>query len=209
MNWKFATVSLILLLTVTVAALVYLVLNPRDSLLSSAPPAPVQPTAPAVNPESAPTPAPSPIAAPNPTPAPEPAPTPQPTPAVSDDWNDRLGEALTSEGLEMRDRAKMLLTMVNDSNADLEQRLEALNHGLNLVADENYWDDALPLGLRSDLPKELGDTMFADLHNRDIKLLTGFCEEVVKLENHPLREEAQGVIDFIGTPGAIAGDGAN
>lgn len=193
MNWKFATISLVTLLFVTVAALLYFALNPRDTLLSAVPP----PAAAVVEPDlQVPVPVPD-DQQPAEVSVPEPVSAPESTQEVGSSWDDRLGVALTEEGIDLRDRSKVLLGMVNEPNATVEQRLEALNHGLNLVEDENYWEDALPLGLQNDLPEEVSEMIFADLHNRDLKLLKGFCDEVVKLENHPLQEQAQGVKEFI------------
>lgn len=121
-----------------------------------------------------------------------------------DPWADRIGNALTSGEIPMRDRSKLLLEIAGDRNAPTSQRLDALSHGLNLLDDENYWTDALPLGLKTDLPVELGETIFTELHDRDIKLYTAVCEEIMKVEDHPLRQDAQDAVDFLGTSEEIA-----
>lgn len=113
-------------------------------------------------------------------------------------WDDRIRSALTSSSLNLRQKSQQLLGLAAaDGSASLDQRLEALDHGLNLVADEDYEEDALRLALRSDLPPELGESILTDLHGRDPELLVGTCQKIAALEDHPLREEALEIVSFM------------
>ena len=197
MNWKTASFVLAALFATTVCALVYLGTNlVGDGLQGPAATVGNPPLAPAASSNPAPTPT-------------EVAVDPPPTATTSPDsvtptsveaWNEQIGVVLTDPEMPMRQRSQQLLAMVARDDATIDQRLDALHHGLNLLADEDYWDDALALGLRSDLPKEISETMFNDLHGRDTKLLLATCDEIVKVEGHPFLEEAKGVMEFLGEP---------
>lgn len=205
MNWKLASAVLVLLLTATVGALVYLAANPGGDLETQPPPAAADPsTTPAIATQPATSPNPLATTPETPAAAENPVSEAPPTPADQRDWNERIGEALTGENYaSMRQRSQALLKMAGDPNGTTEQRIDALEHGLNLLEDENYWDDVLPLGLRKDLPAEINETIFAELHGRDTKLLTAFCQEIGKIEGHPLAEDAKGVLDFISPPEVV------
>ena len=124
---------------------------------------------------------------------------PDPDPAEDPLWDARIRSALTSSDLNMRQKSQQLLDLasVSSGGASVEQRLEALDHGLNLLDDEDYDEDALRLALRSDLPAELGESILTDLHGRDPELLVGTCQKIAALQNHPLREEAEEIVSFL------------
>jgi hypothetical protein len=124
---------------------------------------------------------------------------PDPDPVEDPLWDARIRSALTSSDLNLRQKSQQLLDLasVGSGGASVEQRLEALDHGLNLLDDEDYDEDALRLALRSDLPAELGESILIDLHGRDPELLVGTCQKIAALQNHPLREEAEEIVSFL------------
>jgi hypothetical protein len=124
-----------------------------------------------------------------------------PTPAGDPRWDANVRTTLTRSDLSLRQKSQQLLDLAAADNpsATVDQRLEALDHGLNLLDDEDYDEDALRLALRSDLPAELGESILTDLHGRAPELLVGTCRKIAALEDHPLREEAQEIVNFLGT----------
>ena len=121
-------------------------------------------------------------------------------------WDSHIRTALTRTDLNLRQKSQQLLDLAagDNPNATVDQRLEALDHGLNLLDDDDYDEDALRFALRSDLPAELGESILTDLHGRDPDLLVGTCQKIAALQNHPLREEAQEIINFLAPE--LAGD---
>ena len=124
-------------------------------------------------------------------------------------WDSHVRTALTRSDLNLRQKSQQLLDLAAADNpsATVDQRLEALDHGLNLLDDEDYDEDALRLALRSDLPAELGESILTDLHGRDPELLVGTCQKIAAVQNHPLREEAQEIVNFLAPE--LAGDASD
>ena len=111
-------------------------------------------------------------------------------------WEARIEELLANQDITTRDASRELLAMAGEAKGPEPLRIDALQHGLNLLDDENYLQDALALATNPALPEEINDILFADLHNRDQSISVPVAERIAKTPGHPLAEEAQDFADF-------------
>ncbi|MCB1076345.1 MAG: hypothetical protein KDM64_00840 [Verrucomicrobiae bacterium] len=126
-----------------------------------------------------------------------PAGTPPPAKTVEPSkWKERIEELLSNQEISTRDASRELLAMAADSKGPEQLRIDAVQHGLNLLEDENYLNDALFLATRTDLPEEMQDILFADLHNRDQEISVPVADKIAKTPGHPLAEDAKDFVDF-------------
>ena len=111
-------------------------------------------------------------------------------------WEARIEELLANQDISTRDASRELLAMAADAKGTEQLRIDALQHGLNLLEDDNYLQDALALAATPDLPEEINDILFADLHNRDPEISVPVADKIAKTAGHPLAEEAKDFVDF-------------
>ncbi|MBL9154409.1 MAG: hypothetical protein JNK37_18105 [Verrucomicrobiales bacterium] len=111
-------------------------------------------------------------------------------------WEARIEELLANQDITTRDASRELLAMAGEAKGPEPLRIDAVQHGLNLLDDENYLQDALALATNPALPEEINDILFADLHNRDQSISVPVAERIAKTPGHPLAEEAQDFADF-------------
>ncbi|MCP5540491.1 MAG: hypothetical protein H7A53_07690 [Akkermansiaceae bacterium] len=129
--------------------------------------------------------------------APEkPAELPQVSVPEPGQWDERISELLTNQDITNRDAARELIAMAADKRGTDDQRIDAVEHALNLVDDETYTEDALALAVDPSLPEEMQEILFADLHNRDPEISVPVADRISKVKGHPLAEEAKDFVDF-------------
>lgn len=132
--------------------------------------------------------------------APEPVVTQaEPAPLSAQDrevWDTRISDLLTDESIEHREAGQKLAAIAAQSDAPEEVRVDAIQHALNLIGDEEYIEDLMTLAVRTDLPEEMQEIIFSDLHNRPQEISVPVAKEIGRLANHPLAEEARDFVEF-------------
>ncbi len=111
-------------------------------------------------------------------------------------WEARIDELLSNQAISPRAAARELFAMAGDSQGPRQLRIDAAEHGFNLLEDANYLEDALALSTNTGLPEEIYEILFADLHNRDESVSVPVAERIAKTPGHPLAEEARDFADF-------------
>lgn len=111
-------------------------------------------------------------------------------------WEARIDELLSNRNITPRAASRELFAMAGDSKGPGQLRIDAAEHGFNLLDDENYLEDALALATNPRLPEEIYEILFADLHNRDESVSVPVAERIAKTPGHPLAEDARDFADF-------------
>lgn len=75
-----------------------------------------------------------------------------------------------------------------------EQKVENINHAVNLIGDNNF---AALSAILFDLsePKEIMETIFHDMLNRDEELKHETLKRLAEVKDHPLREDAAELLE--------------
>lgn len=111
-------------------------------------------------------------------------------------WEARIDELLSNRNITPRAASRELFAMAGDAKGPGPLRIDAAEHGFNLLEDENYLEDALALATNPRLPEEIYEILFADLHNRDESVSVPVAERIAKTPGHPLAEDARDFADF-------------
>jgi hypothetical protein len=111
-------------------------------------------------------------------------------------WEARIEELIANPDITTSDSIRELLAMAGDPRGPEALRIDAVEHGLNLLDDEDYFRDAIALATNSSLPEAINDILFADLHNRDQSISVAVAGRIAKTPGHPLAEEARDFVDF-------------
>jgi len=112
------------------------------------------------------------------------------------EWEERIGNLLVDESMDHRQAASKLLEIASWANVSEGVRTDALLHGLNLLDDEGYLEEVLPLAPRADLPREMQEILFADLHNRPQEVSVPAAKAIASEAEHPLAEAAKDFVDL-------------
>lgn len=111
-------------------------------------------------------------------------------------WEARIEELIANPDITTSDAIRELLAMAGDPRGAEALRIDAVEHGLNLLEDEDYFRDAIALAINPSLPEAINDILFADLHNRDQSISVAVAGRIAKTPGHPLAEEAKDFVDF-------------
>ncbi|MCB1062133.1 MAG: hypothetical protein KDN20_04330 [Verrucomicrobiae bacterium] len=118
------------------------------------------------------------------------------TTASREVWDNQIADLLTNNAIENREAGQQLAAIAAKSEAPEEVRVDAIQHALNLIGDEEYMDDMMALAVRTDLPEEMNEIIFSDLHNRPQEISVPVAKEIGRLAKHPLAEEARDFVEF-------------
>lgn len=113
-----------------------------------------------------------------------------------EEWDNQIADLLTDTTIEHREAGQKLAAIAAQNNAPEEVRIDAIQHALNLIGDEEYMEDMMTLAVRDDLPEEMQEIIFSDLHNRPQEVSVPVAKEIARLEKHPLALEAKDFVDF-------------
>ncbi len=91
--------------------------------------------------------------------------------------------------------AEKLLEIASKSRVPERGRLEALEHGLNLLEDADY-DIVRALIEDPETPRTLLDLLIFDLHGREERVVLETALELARREDHPLAEEGRELLLF-------------
>jgi len=117
-----------------------------------------------------------------------------PIPSAADG---EITAVLTDDTLTFLQSADRLVTLAARKDLPEASRLEALEHALHLVDDdEEYAEHMLPLIRRSDLPAALHEAVDHDLYKRNPSTLLRMSLEILKMPLHPLRDNARESLEF-------------
>lgn len=111
-------------------------------------------------------------------------------------WDTRISDLLIDESIEHREAGQKLAAIAAQPDAPEEVRVDAIQHALNLIGDEEYIEDLMTLAVRTDLPEEMQEIIFSDLHNRPQEISVPVAKEIGRLANHPLAQEARDFVEF-------------
>lgn len=129
------------------------------------------------------------------------APQPEmPQPEVSEQerevWDNQIADLLTDTNIENREAGQKLAAIAANNKAPEEVRIDAIQHALNLIGDEEYMEDMMALAARTDIPEEMQEIIFSDIHNRPEEISVPVAKEIARQKDHPLAQEAQDFVDF-------------
>lgn len=113
-----------------------------------------------------------------------------------EEWDNQIADLLTDTTIEHREAGQKLAAIAARNNAPEEVRIDAIQHALNLIGDEEYMEDMMTLAVRDDLPEEMQEIIFSDLHNRPQEVSVPVAKEISRLEKHPLALEAKDFVEF-------------
>jgi hypothetical protein len=111
-------------------------------------------------------------------------------------WEARIEELLANPDINTSEAIRELFAMAGDGRGPEALRIDAVEHGLNLLEDEDYFRDAIALATNPGLPEEINDILFADLHNRAPSISAAVAERIAKTPGHPLAQDAKDFVDF-------------
>lgn len=120
-------------------------------------------------------------------------------------WDNQIADLLTDDSIENRAAGQKLAEIAAKNDAPEEVRIDAIQHALNLIGDEEYMDDLMALAVRTDLPEEMNEIIFSDLHNRPQEISVAVAKEIGRLAKHPLAEEARDFVEFFEADDASLG----
>jgi hypothetical protein len=111
-------------------------------------------------------------------------------------WEERIQNILADQSVSVEQASRRLLAMAGDSAGPETQRVDALLHGLNLISDSDYLQEALPLFTRIDLPRGMNEIVLSDLYNRQPEISLPAAKAIGAVTGHPLAESARELVDF-------------
>lgn len=109
--------------------------------------------------------------------------------ALTDAWREPIGRPITIEEIQRFSR--------QFKNVPPESRDDCINRALNLIPDENVM---LLAGILMDKSngKELLDTVYSDLLNRDESVKMPILRQILKDRTHPCRADTAWALDVTG-----------
>ncbi len=113
-----------------------------------------------------------------------------------EEWDNQIADLLTDTTIEHREAGQKLAAIAAQNNAPEEVRIDAIQHALNLIGDEEYMEDMMNLAVRSDIPEEMQEIIFSDLHNRPQEVSVPVAKEIARVKDHPLALEAKDFVEF-------------
>ncbi|MCB1230648.1 MAG: hypothetical protein KDN19_10300 [Verrucomicrobiae bacterium] len=111
-------------------------------------------------------------------------------------WDNQIADLLTDTTIENREAGQKLAAIAANNSAPEEVRIDAIQHALNLIGDEEYLEDMMALAARTDIPEEMQEIIFSDIHNRPEEISVPVAKEIARQKDHPLAQEAQDFVDF-------------
>ena len=117
---------------------------------------------------------------------------------ASQEWEEKIDVLLEDDTIPNEQAAEKLLEITLDASAPLPARLDALEHGLNLIEDEDFNNligNAMDQG-KNELPADLMQAILDDTYNRSNIIQVTTALKVIQGQHSEIKEEAIELLEF-------------